>query len=69
MRRTDQTSLVSPQGHILPQEKKDSESDARQYFCISSFVLRVSGTYENDEEASVIKSLWKKAEQTPFGEI
>jgi hypothetical protein len=61
MRRTDQTSLVSPQGHILPQEKKDSESDARQYFCIPSFVLRVSGTYENDEEALVIKSLWKKA--------
>jgi peptide methionine sulfoxide reductase MsrB len=61
MRHTDQTSLVSPQGHIFPQGKKDNESDARQFFCISSFVLRVSGTYENDEEAAVIKSLWKKA--------
>jgi hypothetical protein len=61
MQRTDQTSLVSPQEHILPQGKKGSESVARQYFCISSFVIHVCATYENDEETSVIKSLWKKA--------
>jgi len=45
MRRTDQTSLVSPQGHILPQGKKDNESDGVQCFFAPSFFHRVSGSY------------------------
>ena len=66
MRRTDQTSLVSPQGHILPQGKKDNESDGVQCFFAPSFFHYVSGTYKNEEETSVIKLLCteKNAEGT-----
>jgi hypothetical protein len=45
MRRTDQTSVVSPEGHILLQGKKDNESDGVQCFFAPSFFHRVSGSY------------------------
>ena len=60
MRRTDQTSVVSPQGHILPQGKKDNVSDGVQCFFAPSFFHRVSGSYQNEEETPVIKPLCKK---------
>ena len=57
MRRTDQIICDSPEGHIFLQGKKDIEFDAVQYFFVLSSFRRISDSYRNEKETSVIKHL------------
>jgi hypothetical protein len=57
MRRTDQIRGVPPEGHFFPQGKKDTEFDDLQRFFVPSSLHRISDSYGNEKEISVIKHL------------
>jgi|MudIll2142460700_1097286.scaffolds.fasta_scaffold1638473_1 hypothetical protein len=60
MRRIDQIRLIFPQEHIFLQGKKDIEFDGMQCFFVLFFSHRISDSYGNKEETSVIKHLCQK---------
>jgi len=60
MRHIDQISLVSLQGHIFLQGKKDNEFDGMLCFFVPFFFRHAFGSYGNEEEIVVIKLLCKK---------